>query len=95
VVFPLDKSQIAVLASVQKTRKRGLFWPEWPLFGPKSGQKTGFEVTDSLTLPKCKLLISCKLLELFEQEEELHSVFSTFWRILRGINSEHGTVKRE
>ena len=42
--------------------------------GLKSGQKTGFAVTDSLTLPKCNLLIPCMLRVMKRPKKDFHRV---------------------
>jgi hypothetical protein len=34
-----------------------VFWSKTALFGPKTGQNQGFDVTDSSTGENCKLLI--------------------------------------
>jgi hypothetical protein len=48
-------------AGFQKTSERGKSGAKQRPFWPKTGQNTGFTVTDSLTWQKCKLLIPCEL----------------------------------
>ena len=52
----------------------GVFGPKRRLFGSKNGQNQGFAVTDSLTLPKCKVLIVCMLREIDGPKKDFHRV---------------------
>jgi hypothetical protein len=61
------------------------FWPEIGVFWQKSGQNQGSAVTDSLTLPKCKVLIPCKLQGIYGPQKRFpQDKSSFFWFLGRG-----------